>query len=352
VEETVKKPVCFVILLLCAVFSLIYGEDIIYEVTAETPLKRDGDEYLIRNLFKGEKVYYRGKIDIGISSYEYEFFIQTEQNERGWVSAKDILLQNNQSLSEYVTSKKWIYNFYQDILTTQNRETLFEYEPFWHDKYREVADHDFMLLFTEWWETFSPTYFDIRNNFAKIKDLVFADSLHFIYTNQQQNDNIITIEATCYLKGKDFSENYINKLFDTGNKYILILKLDGDYMDFYVGDENNKICTLIGVDKQFIDSIVGVVRGENVDLSQLTWPRRADGSMDYPPPQLTQVTPEQPETVAIDTPPAGDEDTAVIAPVGETVAQQPGIGLLLIIVLAVAGIAVAAGVVFLVRRKR
>jgi hypothetical protein len=139
--------------------------------------------------------------------------------------------------------------------------------------------------------------------------------------------------------------------FGTGS---IILKRDGDYMDFYVGDENNKVCTLIGIDRQFFDSIVDIVRGENVDLSELTWSRRADGSMDYPPPGTKKAAiPEQSETVATDTPPAEYEDATAVTPAGKTVVQQPGIGLPLIIVLAAAGIAVAAGVaVFLIRRKR
>jgi hypothetical protein len=351
----VKKLVCFAILL-CVVFAFVFGEDIIYEVTRETPLVTYRGRGEIRTLAKGEKLYNRGKWELRPDG-KTNIRIVTEQGEDGSVNIDDILLVGSQVLPERIISKEWIYSFYQDILVERDREALFRHETFWRDSYPELAAPIPYFLGTYWWEHFYPTYFDIynnNNNIVVIGELFWGDSIYLMSIQQQQNKDIMTLEVICTAKRNDFPENPINKLFEEGNEYTIILKLDGDYMDFYVGDESNKVCTLIGIDKPFFDSIVGIVRGENVDLSQLTWPRRADGSMDYPLPQPTQAVPEQPETVTIDTPQTEYEDAVVVTPAGETVAQQPGKALPLIIALAAAaGIAVICGVVvFLIRRKK
>jgi hypothetical protein len=346
-----KKVVC-VVVLLSVVFISVYSEDIIYIVTRETPLFNFNNGSVIRILAKGEELRY-GDYETHKGFQQYEIRVITGQEEKGMVNLNDILSEGSQILPESVTSKQWIYSFYQDILFEQDREALFKHETFWRDDYEKTMEREPAFWDTYWWENFYPTYFDIRNNIISIGELFWDDLIYFALTQQYQNGDTTVVKAVCTAKKGDFPENPINKLFEEGSEYTIILKCDGDYMDFYVGDENNKVCTLIGVDKQFIDSIVGVVRGENVDLAQLTWPRRADGSMDYPPPGTKATTvPKQPETVAIDTP-AGDEDTATVTPAEGTVVQQPGTALPLVIVLAVAGIAVVAGVaVFLMRRKR
>jgi hypothetical protein len=346
-----KKVVC-VVVLLSVVFISVYSEDIIYIVTRETPLFNFNNGSVIRILAKGEELRY-GDYETHKGFQQYEIRVITGQEEKGMVNLNDILSEGSQILPESVTSKQWIYSFYQDILFEQDREALFKHETFWRDDYEKTMEREPAFWDTYWWENFYPTYFDIRNNIISIGELFWDDLIYFALTQQYQNGDITVVKAVCTAKKGDFPENPINKLFEKGNGYTIILKRDGDYMDFYVGDESNKVCTLIGIDKPFFDSIVGIVRGENVDLSQLTWPRRADGSMDYPPPGTEKaVIPEQPETVVVDTPPAEYEDTAVIAPAGETVVQEPGIGLPLVIMLAALGIAVAAGVVFMIRRKR
>ena len=184
-----------------------------------------------------------------------------------------------------------------------------------------------------------------------VGSLFWGDNIYFVSTQQRQSENTTTLQVICTHKKGDFAENPINKLFDEGNKYTLILKRDGDYMDFYVDEENNKICTLIGVDKQFIDSIVNIVRGESVDLSQITWPRRADGSTDYPPPKMQAYVPEIPEPVMTAIP----DDTYEESTEPETATvEQPAGGIPPAVILAIMGGAVvlAAVAVILIKRKR
>ncbi|MDR1306549.1 MAG: hypothetical protein LBK74_03115, partial [Treponema sp.] len=116
----------------------------------------------------------------------------------------------------------------------------------------------------------------------------------------------------------------------------------------------DKLFTLFKLTDKFEIQFKELMRNNIVADEEFFWPRRADGSMDYPSPQIKKAAiSEQPETVAIDTPPDEYEDAAAVTPAGETVVQQPGIRLSLIIVLAATGIAIAVGVAFfLIRRKR
>ncbi|MDR0403750.1 MAG: hypothetical protein LBH35_09205, partial [Treponema sp.] len=344
-----KKVVCFIIVF-CVIFSLIYGEEIVYEVTRETPLINYWGKNVMRTLIKGEELYY-GENEEYQGFQQYAIRITTKTGETGMVNPNDILSVGSQTFPERIISKQWIYSFYQNILSEQDREALFKYETFWRDEYEKALQRELPTSWnTYWWEHFHPTYFGIVNNMVHIGELFWDDLIYFVLTQQYQNENTTVLKAVCSAKKGDYPENPINKLFNEGDEYTLIFKRDGDYMDFYVGDENNKICTLIGVDNQFIETLVGVVRGEQVDLSRITWPRRADGSMDYPPPQPPQAVPDQPEPVTADTPATEHEDTATVTPEQETVAQQPGIGLPLIVALAALGaVAVAGAAVFLIR---
>jgi len=53
-------------------------------------------------------------------------------------------------------------------------------------------------------------------------------------------------------------------------------------MDVFL--DNEKLVTLIGVDDYFAIAVRDIFRDEKIDMSRITWPRRADGSMDYSPP--------------------------------------------------------------------
>jgi hypothetical protein len=126
-------------------------------------------------------------------------------------------------------------------------------------------------------------------------------------------------------------------------KYItFIFEFDGDYLTIYLENTNSFFTKMVRVDAK-IEKLIENLVWEEYDkqeifdfLQTVSWPRRADGSMDYSPPQLARAIPEQPETVAVNTLPTADEDVATVTPATETVAQQPGIGLPLIIVLAAA----------------
>ena len=57
--------------------------------------------------------------------------------------------------------------------------------------------------------------------------------------------------------------------------------LDGDYLDISINDM--EIFTLVVLYDEMEHQINNLMKNDTCDLSNIPWPRRADGSMDYPP---------------------------------------------------------------------
>jgi hypothetical protein len=275
-------------------YCTAYCDDIVYIVTQNTGIKQGHSTRQTRAVREGEKVFFQGNIravsgtlGLGVRR-EFEMFIRTERGEEGWIDARHILLQNNQLLSDSTTAKTWIYSYYQEIILEQKRETVFKHEPFWRDQYRDYVRHDFHMSNTPWWVFFHPVCFYFRNNLTSIIPIFVGDYMDFATTKQEQDDAPILLRVICIEKhsmSPQTYQDYLTKFFNEGETYQLLLRIDGDYMDVFVNDNPTKICTLIGVDEYFVRSVANIIRGdEAVNLSRIVWPRRADGSMDYPPP--------------------------------------------------------------------
>jgi hypothetical protein len=242
----------------------------------------------------------------------------------------------------------WMSNYCVDVLAKGERDNLFNIDTYNFD----YTIEDGPGYFSYWYDQYSMDHNEIRfynsviwvgtYNFLGIKNIEKTDYGYKVVCTQKisESRNQLGIQVAWeYVKDKEY--------FD------LLLYMDGDYLDMYIDNTSQKFGTLVRVEKEFITQFLSLIKTNTCNLTNVIWPRRADGSMDYPPPQLTQAAPEQPETIAIDTPPAGDGDAATVTPAGEAVVQQSGIGLPLIIVLIATGAAIAAGVVvFLIRRKR
>jgi hypothetical protein len=102
-------------------------------------------------------------------------------------------------------------------------------------------------------------------------------------------------------------DNFAWDLIDDKKEITLLLLLDGDYMEIYVENKSNHFGTIVRVKEEFIRQYESLVETNNCDLTNVIWPRRTDGSMDYPLPQITAVTSEASEQV-ITLPDANSEE--------------------------------------------
>jgi hypothetical protein len=273
--------------------------------------------------------------------------IQVEiENQKGWFNADFISILNSDPLPPEITSNVWTHTYYLDVMRSGKRTTLFEYEPFWgeyHDvKYKDTYGPGEMF----WNDVVFTSKILLKNIFLEIGDLTF-NSIQFLNRKIAIEGNIITVYTKCIYTREEFEESELTKRFKQDADYIIKIKIDGDYLDVFLDDD--KLFALFKLTDKFEIQFKELMRNNIVSDEEFFWPRRADGSMDYPLPQPAQVTiPEQSEIVIIDKPPAEYEDAAAVT--REIVVQQPGTALPLIIVLIAAGAAIAAGVVvFLIR---
>jgi hypothetical protein len=260
---------------------------------------------------------------------------------------------------------RWIFDHYLKALSKSDKNIIYQQEKEYLDSL--IEEYRTEQRSTPWYELWyaGPLYrfypnLEFRRNYVVISGYpVFVNRIlktDFGY--------IVTV-----LADKDFEkftgikeQKTITWPSTAQTKFFtLIFEFDGDYLTLYLENKETIFARFVLVDQVVFEQLDNLVHEGSGDWPNayfepskiVSWPCRADGSMDYPPPQLAQAVPEQPVTVTIDTPPAKYEDAAGVTSTGETVARQPGIGLPLVIVLVALGIAVVAGVVvFLIRRKK
>ncbi|MDR0321600.1 MAG: SH3 domain-containing protein [Treponema sp.] len=287
----------FIMSMLCnAIFcddtanEITQSNEIVYMVIQESRLDDPETGRGIAIISEGEQVFYQGRIKVSTRNIRSgvngtnEILVRTEQGQEGWIEANHILLKDNQPLSSSVAARRWIFSYYQDIIFERQGVALYKYEPFWLDDYNEAVKYT-AIGGLPWWGFFNnPTEFYIRNNLVMIKAILLSDYIDFATTKQEQDNTSILIQCICTYKRSLCPQSHWNTIFNTGEMYQFVFKIDGDYMDVFLDDNPVKICTLIGVDDYFMNVVTGIVQGEYVDLTRIIWPRRADGSMDYPPP--------------------------------------------------------------------
>jgi hypothetical protein len=296
--------------------------------------------------------------------YEEGGIVTVDYNKRKYyILTSSLALPNNTSLpSDWITKSSddyvWLISSYLDILTTQDRNRSFKYEKPAIDYLLSTIMPDWYTDDTGYWWRYTHVYESLMFGTVSIKMGGFFWSSFWITNIESQGKGYkLTLQGDSSfseMKEIEYSIRLPFPKYSDRKSFDLIFIPDGDYLDVYLDSQKNYFISFVKANKTIVDELNHLLETNTCNLSNITyWPRRADGSMDYPPPQLVQAAPGQPETVAADTPPAEDEDVAAVTTARETVAQQPGIGLPLIIVLAASGIAVICGVVvFLIRRKR
>ena len=81
-------------------------------------------------------------------------------------------------------------------------------------------------------------------------------------------------------------------LLNKKGAFDLLFFLDGDYLELYVENKESKLGTFVSVSPHFVAQFDNLIKTNTCDLSKITsWPRRADGAMDYPPPDMSSYKP-------------------------------------------------------------
>jgi len=191
-----------------------------------------------------------------------------------------------------ICKEMWVPIHYADVLKSLDRETLPEYEPRLLDYNRAGADAFYGT--SEWYEI------DEIYNGIKSGMIVFFNPI--IYTRGGEF-LIKTIEkyeygykVKCFVPldiNYKYSKTYrlmpyFNWALCTGETITMFLYIDGEYMDMYINetDDKHKFGTIIKVKEEFVRQFQNLIKNGECDLTNVLFPRRADGSTDYLPPEL------------------------------------------------------------------
>ena len=187
--------------------------------------------------------------------------------------------------------KIWMRKYYLDAIEKKDRGVVYERQKrFWEFYMTEIAAGD-EYKSENWYEEF-----------------IFYEGVEFYWTGLIIEGFSVFIDqiklnkdgfVVTLLGDESYGDYYAWMQYDEtpwpddGDKkfFNLIFEFDGDYLDVYLGDKNTKFAEYVHVDPVFEDLIYDILREgsesphEPYDKSKVkSWPRRADGSMDYPMP--------------------------------------------------------------------
>jgi hypothetical protein len=162
------------------------------------------------------------------------------------------------------------------------KRRFFTYDPFWRDEWGIGPEAIEDYPGDEWELIFYPVTFYVSNSVVQIDNLYWGDLIDLIITSNKIDNAAANMVVSCFYAIADYPEHQFHKRFQKGNAYSLVLKMDGDFVDVFV--DNQHLCTLIAADNFLVEAVRKIILGESYNVSGIAWPRRADGSMDYPPP--------------------------------------------------------------------
>ena len=283
-----------IILLMVIIPQFLFAEDIFFRVIETTPFWNDINfprpERISGEIPKGSIV--KGDSGTQFSGLEgiYDdilFQVIIYNDKSVLVFADSLIPIETQDLFDqsllHNPGRPLVSSFFVDALRTNNREIIYTHDKLAWDAYldkqgkNEALDWRFYvgghenLTITQTTLTFSS---DAKNS----SDLLIKN------IKKTEEGYIITVKEAATFQDRNEWWNWPNP--NEQELFTVLLILDGDFIDLYLNNKNTLIDKFAYVNKGFLAQIDNLLRAPPVDLTDIIWPRRADGSMDYPPPSV------------------------------------------------------------------
>jgi len=180
--------------------------------------------------------------------------------------------------------KVWLQTYFLDVLISQDRNAVYNYAP------------KAIQYFSDWKkeDEYASDWFDMGLTEESLTILQTQISLAGIYSYSFWVKNIKEIsngyKVSVYGR---IPEKTVSQYDDFGfpninnnvSNFDLFFIFDGDYLDIYMSSMDNHLSTVALVSQELYEKVSGlIIANSTVDLTSITWPTRADGSMDYPVP--------------------------------------------------------------------
>jgi hypothetical protein len=295
-----------ILLLILLIPYAIFAEDIYFKVIETTPawvnINFPKPDNISGEIKKGNEVV--GVKGIQFSSLEgvfedIPFQVIQYNNKRMLIYASSVIPLETQDLFDdnilYNPDKPLIFSLYVNALLTNNRELIYLHNKLAWDKYVSYYSDNFVYI-AGWWEhARAHEGLKITQTALTFNSTVKTNSDLLIKSIKKTKDGYI-------LKVKESTDfSFVNNQWNWSNPkkqevFTILLVHDGDYIDLYLENKNNLIDTFVFVNKELILQADNLILGYPVNLTNISLPRRADGSTDYPPPALATDTNNTEET--------------------------------------------------------
>ena len=196
-------------------------------------------------------------------------------------------------------NEMWVPGYYCDVLAERNRGKLIEIHPGLDDLNDVRAGDEYI-----WYDN---TKADIQNGRAMFYNAVIKLGLgtHFAVRNIIKTTYGYSVDCIESIwDGRYPPTSFSNSVFwdryKPGDAMTLYIYLDGDYMDIYVDGKDILLGTFVKVKREFIKQYQSLIKTNTCDLTNVQWPRRADGSTNYSTPLITSVLEEDKQSELIE----------------------------------------------------
>jgi len=319
------------------------------------------------------RILHQGEVVMGnTQSTDSQIKGQTDRLTRVWFEGEEyviltrnlIPMRGSKLPSDWITTlgaeKRWVASYYLNVLRSRERDTFIDFEQVWFNWLPEL--YEYSGVDYDWYER------NINYESLVLFDAVifmggFFRSIFFInnitplnagYRITMSGDSLFARNEMLYPRVPPISLPFPFPLWEERQSFDMIFIPDGDFMDVYLDSFENHFATFAKVDAVVLEELERLVRTNTVDLSKITsWPRRADGSMDIPPPAI-EVDPVSEVAEQSVTAPVEVADIAATEALPVATENTPATGTLpLWTWLAIGGGALAVlGGMFAVRRKQ
>ena len=203
-------------------------------------------------------------------------------NERFFSQVVDIPLEIGNS------DKMWVPDYYIDTLISQERNKLLAYMP------SLISYGDILSGEIFYW--YDNTNADIQNGRAMFYNSAIKLGLgtHFAVKNIQKTNYGYRVDCVESTENRRYPHYTITDSvfwgkYNPGDSMTLFLYIDGDYLDIYVDGMEVHLGTFVKVQREFIKQYQSLIKTNTANLTNVIWPRRSDGSMDYTSPTINNA---------------------------------------------------------------
>jgi hypothetical protein len=302
-----KKYHLFILLVFLP--CVLFAEELQFQVMEKSKYVPFRIEEPVYYLEKGDIVICRNKIYYSqlttvTGDFSYLLIIILKKDgEEYWTEAEklkplhtnDVFPPNIAINHSRKNNELWVPSYYADVLSSQNRDTLIGFESYWLPY--EIIDDFTDKVLASWHMDYQLNHnaevmfynaairLTLMSYCLMVKDIQKTDYGYKVICIRSRSD----IDKSDINSGSNFNWSYIKD-----DKYFsLLIKEDGDYLDLYVDNFSQKFGAVIKVKQEFAKQFESLIKTDTCDLTNVQWPRRADGSMDYTLPNTSDNTPNR-----------------------------------------------------------